>query len=805
MPVSVAETQMHYLPCGAHKGREAAERERTASFHRAGLARLVYFNPLLCVSYSRCTSRALAAGVLQSLPGGLPFAYPAFVGGGAPLGFSVEPLAQFDFTHPATEPFLAELVREAVADGVDGWMEDFGESTPPAIRAHDGSTGSAAHNRYPADYHCAFRRIAARVTTRPLVRFQRSGWTGAARCADVVWGGDPTTVWGFDGISSAVTQLISAGLSGVSRWATDIGGYNSFGGGIAIKPGATEDEKLTRELLVRWIELGALAPVMRTKRSGLAVPSYARPQVYDAGQLDVWRRLTELHTQLNPYLRAADADYRPTGLPIARHLALVYPREGRARTTGDEYMLGSGLLAAPVTRPGLRERGVWLPPGRWVDWWRSTTFDGGSGAYGLDRLRVLRGGADRVLPAPLGQPPLLLKAGTILPLLPADVDTLTGYGRAAGLTRLGRPGGPPAPAGRPARSRFGGPRRRAPGPVGRAPRPLAARATGAALDGLRHPGVAGRRHAAVPAAPGAGRRPPARAVALELRRRGTSAAHAPARSQAADRRPRPLAAQQADEQSSTDREEGHHRDEAARVEAATGVVDPAARHREVLGREHVVRAADPGRVRRDGAGRTGRDGELLGGEDVVRPPRCPRGPPAGADHVAWPYADPCRRGARSPRLAATVRGDDPQQPRIARWIALSRRRQRRSRWFRAAARTAAQDATAGKPAATEAVLTPDSVDPGRGRAGAQAAGAGGGKVVQLDGAGGEDLLEGRREPRRADRHRGEGRAAPGPRGARPSSSATSARPRSCRPARARPCCPTARPWRPTTRRSRSSA
>jgi hypothetical protein len=39
--VSVAETQMHYLPCGAHKGREAAERERTDSFHRDGLARLV--------------------------------------------------------------------------------------------------------------------------------------------------------------------------------------------------------------------------------------------------------------------------------------------------------------------------------------------------------------------------------------------------------------------------------------------------------------------------------------------------------------------------------------------------------------------------------------------------------------------------------------------------------------------------------------------------------------------------------------------------------------------------------------------
>ena len=40
------------------------------------------------------------------------------------------------------------------------------------------------------------------------------------------------------------------------------------------------------------------------------------------------------------------------------------------------------------------------------------------------------------LPAPLGQPPLLLRAGAVLPLIGADVDTLSPYGRAAGLVRL---------------------------------------------------------------------------------------------------------------------------------------------------------------------------------------------------------------------------------------------------------------------------------------------------------------------------------------------------------------------------------
>ena len=435
VPVSVAETQMHYLPCGAHKGREAAERERTDSFHRDGLARLVYFNPLLCASYTNVFNRAASAGVLQKGLGGLPFLYPAFVGGSGPAGFTEEPLAQFDFTHPATKGFYTKLVREAVDGGADGWMEDFGESTPPSIVQHDGSTGDAAHNRYPTDYHCALSEIASGFD-RPLVRFLRSGWTGTARCSEVVWGGDPTTLWGFDGLSSAATQALSMGLSGVNRWGTDIGGYNSFGSGRKEKPGATEDETLTPELLTRWIEFGALVPVMRTKRSGIALPSYKRPQVFDPEQLPVWRRLTELHHQLNPYLRAADGEYRATGLPTVRHLVLAHPGLEKARAADDQWLFGPNLLAAPVTAPGVRKRSVWLPPGRWVNWWRSVSFTEPTGAYRLRKARVLRGRRDHPIDAPLGQPPLLLRVGSVLPLLGADVDTLSPYGSESRLVRL---------------------------------------------------------------------------------------------------------------------------------------------------------------------------------------------------------------------------------------------------------------------------------------------------------------------------------------------------------------------------------
>ena len=401
-PVSVAETQMHHLPCGAHEGREDAERERTAAFHRAGLARLVYFNPSLCVSYREVYDRAAAAGrPAEGARRPRRSRTPRSSAGAGRLGFTEEPLAQFDFTHPATEGFYAELVREAVELGADGWMEDFGEGERRrVVRQHDGSTGDAAHNRYPVDYHCAVQRIAARLG-RPLVRFQRSGWTGAARCAEVVWGGDPTTVWGFDGLSSAATQVLSIGLSGSRAGATDIGGYNSFGAGRREKPGATEDETLTPELLTRWIELGALVPVMRTKRSGIALPSYAAPpglRGRAAADLDAADRAAPRAQPVPARGRRGAPPQRAADRPPPR------PRAPRpARPPGPPTTSGcSAPTCSPPrsSRPALTERRAWVPPGRWIDWWH--------------RDRVLDGGREHVLPAPLGEPPLLLRAGAVL-------------------------------------------------------------------------------------------------------------------------------------------------------------------------------------------------------------------------------------------------------------------------------------------------------------------------------------------------------------------------------------------------------
>jgi len=176
---------------------------------------------------------------------------------------------------------------------------------------------------------------------------------------------------------------------------------------------------------------------MRTQRNGVAVPPKDRPQVTDPDQISNWRRYAKLRTQLYPYLLAAERDYRRGGMPLMRHLLLSFPGDRRAARTEDQFMLGDDLLVAPILEPGARERDVYLPRGRWIDFWKAVRYRERDGALRLRSGSARRGRRDVTVPAPLKRIPLFVRAGEVLPLLAAGVDTLARYGRQRrGLVRL---------------------------------------------------------------------------------------------------------------------------------------------------------------------------------------------------------------------------------------------------------------------------------------------------------------------------------------------------------------------------------
>lgn len=413
---SVVQTYTHYLPCGSQQGQQASEQQNTGMFHSAGLAVTTYFNPMICTGYHPRYDEAAQAGLLTKNVLGQPYDYRY-------TGTSQFLVGQFDFTAPGAVPFYGDLLDEAVRNGYDGWMEDFGEYTPTDSVAHDGTPGPAMHNLYPVLYHGAAYAYAQQRAPRPLLRFNRSGWTGAARVSQAVWGGDPSTGFGFDGLQSAIANGLTMGLSGVSEWGSDIGGYF-----------ALSLPQTTPDLERRWIEFGFASGVMRTEATGYSLGSSPRAQIFDPGVLGVWARYAQLRTQLEPYLAAAARSYEQTGLPIMRQLMLAYPTDSRAAEQQDEYLFGPDILVAPVITANATTRTLYLPEGRWIDLWRSMRVDGG-GVPRLLRPLVLDGGRDVTVAAPADQLPMFVRAGAAIGLLPADVQTLSSYG--SGVVHMG--------------------------------------------------------------------------------------------------------------------------------------------------------------------------------------------------------------------------------------------------------------------------------------------------------------------------------------------------------------------------------
>jgi hypothetical protein len=206
----------------------------------------------------------------------------------------------------------------------------------------------------------------------------------------------------------------------VALWGSDIGGFLS------------SEQKLTPELLVRWIQFGAFTPLMRTKSSGIELPPYRRPQVWDDDVLPHFHRWCAWHTQLNDYLMAAHAEYRTTGRPILCAMALDDP-DGPAAGATEQYWLGRDLLCAPVLADGARRRAVAVPCDGMVELWRAVGFDPVSRAHTVTGAGTgaTHDVGEVTLDAPLDEAPVLVRPGTVLCLLSPVVDTLAPYGDSA--------------------------------------------------------------------------------------------------------------------------------------------------------------------------------------------------------------------------------------------------------------------------------------------------------------------------------------------------------------------------------------
>jgi alpha-glucosidase len=299
-----------------------------------------------------------------------------------------------DLTNPEARTWIKDVIKaELIGTGASGWMADYGEGLPYDAVLFSGADPKSYHNRYAEEW-AEVNREAIREAGREddIVFFNRSGYSKSPRYSTLFWLGDQLVSWDdHDGIKSAVTGLLSSGLSGYSLEHTDIGGYTAI------------DHPLlkyhrSKELLMRWTELAAFTVVFRTHEGNRPEVNH---QIYsDEETLRHFSRFAKVYAAWKPYRMELVNEASKTGLPVVRHPFIHYSHDPEVYGLDHQFMVGPEFVAAPVLDPGEDTVEVYLPAGRWVHLWSGREY--GSPEEGI--YETVR--------APIGEPAVFYKEGS---------------------------------------------------------------------------------------------------------------------------------------------------------------------------------------------------------------------------------------------------------------------------------------------------------------------------------------------------------------------------------------------------------
>lgn len=307
-----------------------------------------------------------------------------------------------DFIRPEVREWWGNWQKSLTDIGIAGIWNDmnepsltdrpFGDEGEKIFFPADAPQGPMGEGGTHAETHNLYGLNMARASAEGLERSRpnqrsfvltRSGFAGVQRWSSV-WMGDNQSQW--EHLEMSLPMLCNMGLSGVGFVGCDIGGFAG---------------NATGELFARWMQVGMLYPLMRGHSS--MKTAQHEPWVFGDRVERICREYIELRYQLLPYLYTLFWEAASTGAPILRPLVYQYPQDLHTYTLYDQVLLGASFMAAPIYRPGVDHRAVYLPEGTWYDWW--------SGEAHTGPTHILAH-------APLERMPLYARAGAIIPMAP---------------------------------------------------------------------------------------------------------------------------------------------------------------------------------------------------------------------------------------------------------------------------------------------------------------------------------------------------------------------------------------------------
>ncbi|OIQ95015.1 alpha-xylosidase BoGH31A precursor [mine drainage metagenome] len=285
--------------------------------------------------------------------------------------------------------------------GVDAWWGDATEPGDPGTDLLGKKISIGPHHRVALgdQFTSAYPLFASEAlydgqratdSNKRVVILTRSAFPGQQRYAAAAWSGDINGDW--ETFKRQIPAGLNFCLTGLPYWTTDCGGF--------FHPGGQYTSADYNELLTRWFEWSTFCPILR-------IHGYQT-------QTEMWKWLPSTQTNLLAYdrLRYRMLPYNYSvawkvtseASTIMRALGMDFPGDAKAWGISDEYMFGPAFLVAPVTTAKATSRSVYLPGGTsWVNFWTGEN---------------LKGGRQVTVAAPVETLPLLVRAGSIVPLGP---------------------------------------------------------------------------------------------------------------------------------------------------------------------------------------------------------------------------------------------------------------------------------------------------------------------------------------------------------------------------------------------------
>ena len=301
-----------------------------------------------------------------------------------------------DFTLPEGRRWWGDLHRAYLDNGIAGIWNDMnepsdfvdqtGKNQMDVVSDDEGQKSTHAKNRN------VFALLMARATYEGLERLRpdrrpyvitRAAYAGIQRYS-TMWTGDTKSTW--DSLALNIPMFTTLGLSGEPFVGSDVGGFIGRGNG---------------ELLVRSYQISFLAPFCRNHKENDGYDQ--EPWRFGKYYEDIIRKYLKLRYQLLPFLYTTLEEAHRTGVPLFRPLLLNYQDDESTYNLDDEFMVGTDLLVAPIVKPDVTTRLVYLPKGTWYDYWTNKKYSGGT------MVKV---------DAPLETVPMFVRGGAIIPMGP---------------------------------------------------------------------------------------------------------------------------------------------------------------------------------------------------------------------------------------------------------------------------------------------------------------------------------------------------------------------------------------------------